>query len=748
MVDYSHVYDGYWERPDRLGESSFVDPAPLARQILATCGPGRVLDVGCGMGMLVQELLKQGVDAYGIDVSSIAVAHCNRFMPGRFHAASILALPFPDDSFGTLISTDCLEHLAPQDVERALAEMHRVCQRSVFLCVATTPDRDGHWHLTIEQRAWWEQSAFAVGFRKHPLYYAIMPFHTLETEGNSITIPLEKISHKTLSRYPLNTLLEHRDLHMDMSRETGRRSDAHMSRYHLVANYIRDGDTVVDAACGMGYGSHMLAWQSAAARVIGADLDQEAILYASENFSSKEGRVTFHVADAQRLDFLPDNSVDLFISFETLEHVPQPDKLIAEAKRVLRPSGRFIVSVPNMWVNEEGVDPNPHHLHVYDWTRLAHEIQSHFLLEAAYAQTAGGGMKLNKHHRSLFSFPPEGKRPDEAEWWLVVGMKDPIESKTVPYVETALHWKGDPPNIVAFARDFENPWLVRSMVSIGWRNRNPRQRSELAQRALADSSAKSPDTGAALCVLAYSLLESQNDSKPADVREMGERIDAYVSMDDPRPQCRRWAISLLYVGGLLKQSVGDLKGSLASFGNCAAADPLVYSPLLATKTVDACRLAGILSFQAGNGEEARAFWTRGIALAERALTGNWREIYGDIERPFTFGLRETTHILDVASRCADGLHHLATYVAGRGLPDDGSFVIRLKDSAELLEKTVRDLAELQSSPGVRLQKALQHDPKSFRRLARIFYLLAVILLPTKLKTVLRPISTYLRQRFT
>ncbi|MGH7453368.1 MAG: hypothetical protein ACRENG_18605, partial [bacterium] len=174
----------------------------------------------------------------------------------------------------------------------------------------------------------------------------------------------------------------------------------------------------------------------------------------------------------------------------------------------------------------------------------------------------------------------------------------------------------------------------------------------------------------------------------------------------------------------------------------------VYSPLLATKTVDACRLAGMLSFQAGNREGARAFWTRGISLAEQALRGNWREIYGDIENPFTFGLRETAQILDIASRCADSLHHLKAYVAGRGLPDDGSFVVRLKDSDYLLQKTIRDLAELRASIGARLQKALQNDPQSFRRFIRIFYLLAVILLPTTLKTVFRPISNFLRQRFT
>lgn len=747
MADDSDVSDENEKYPGK-GTASIGDPALLARKILSTCGVGRILVVGSGTQTVVRELLKQGADAQGVEASPIATAHGNSFMPGRFHTAPMLALPFPDASFEVVVSTGGLEHPAVRDITPALLELHRVCRRSLFLCARVGSDGGGRKSPKTRDRGWWEEAAFAAGFRKHPHYYQVIPFHALELEDDHIAIPLEKIPPDVLSLHPLSTLIEHRNLRRDMSRETGRQSDAHMARYHLATNYIREGDTVLDAACGMGDGSHLLVWQSLAASVIGTDLDDKCIRYASENFSEKDGRISFRVADAQHLSFLPDNSVDVFISFGTLAHVLDPEQLIAEAKRVLRPSGRFIASVPNLRINEEGMDPNSHHLHVYDWGRLAKEVQSHFMLEAAYAQTAGGGMKLGKKHRSLFEFPPEGKQPVETEWWLVVGMKDPVESKSAPYKETALRWKGVAPNAVAFARDYENPWLIRGIVSIGWRNRNLRQRTALAERALAASSASSPDTGAALCVLAYGLLESPDRPTPASVSTMIVKIDTYVDWNDPRPQFRRWAISLMYVRGLLWQSIGELGKSLDSFRNCAAADPLVYSPLLATKTVDACRLAGMLSLQAGNKEGARAFWTRGISLAEQALRGNWREIYGDIEHPFTFGLREAAQILDIASRCADSLHHLEAYVAGRGLQDDGSFAVRLRGNDEQLEKIIRDLTELRSSPGVRLQKALQNDPKSFRGVIRIFYLLAVVLVPTRLKAVLRPISTFLRQKIT
>jgi len=700
------------------------------------------------MGALVRELFKQGADAYGVDVSSVAANHCNNLMPGRFQAASVLALPFADDTFDTLVSTHCLEHLAPEDVERAFLEMHRVCRRNLYLCVATGPDRDGHWHLTKEKRGWWETSAFAAGFRKHSFYYAITPFDALENDANSITIPLEKIPKSVLIQHPLNDLVEHRDLHMDMSRETGRRSDAHMARYHLAAQYVRDGDTVLDGACGMGYGSHLLASQSSAAKIIGTDLDQSGIAYAKTNFANPSAdRLTFHVSDAQYLEYVPDNSVDLFVSFETLEHVPHPEHLITAAKRVLRPGGRFIVSVPNLWVNAEGIDPNPHHLHVYDWRRLKREVESEFLLEAAFAQTAGGGMKLTKHPRLLIGFQPEGPQPVDAEWWLAIGMKSPLEGMNVPYVETALHWEGEPPNVVAFARDYENPWLVHSIVSLGWCSRNQSQRASIAKHVLAMSTANSPDTGAALCILGYDMLINPNELTLAKVHPYALRVKEFIDLGGLNSNYIRWVTSLWYVLGLLWKAVGDLEKSLQSFLNCADCKVHAYSPLLATKTVGACRIAGTLLFQAGRRDEAKTLWTKGISLAEKAIKGDWREIHGDIGSPFTFGLREAAEVLDCANRCADGLSHLALRDERAGLLDEPNLIARVDESERRLGQALSELNGLRSSAPARLVRALEADNRGFKRCVRVGYLLSIILFPPKIKVWLKPVAAILRKKF-
>ena len=181
-----------------------TDTDRIAEQIVMTCGIGRTLDVGSGEGLLVASLLRRGVDAYGVDVSEVVTAHCNRRMPGRFTQGSVLELPFEDASFQTVASTDCLEHLAPEDVPKALKEIHRVASRFVFLQIATTPDRDGHWHLTVEGRAWWEAKCFEAGFRKHPAYYKVNSYESLNADGWQITIVLEKIPEHAYKKYFLS----------------------------------------------------------------------------------------------------------------------------------------------------------------------------------------------------------------------------------------------------------------------------------------------------------------------------------------------------------------------------------------------------------------------------------------------------------------------------------------------------------------------------------------------------------------
>ena len=81
-----------------------------------------------------------------------------------------------------------------------------------------------------------------------------------------------------------------------------------------------------------------------------------------------------------------------------------------------------MVCAPNDWTDETGRDPNPHHLHVYEWKRLKSEIEGHFLIEKAFVQVAGGAMKCHFSPRSWTEVDPDQPDHEEAEWLVFLGM--------------------------------------------------------------------------------------------------------------------------------------------------------------------------------------------------------------------------------------------------------------------------------------------------------------------------------------
>jgi len=114
----------------------------------------------------------------------------------------------------------------------------------------------------------------------------------------------------------------------------------HLKRYEFAAPFCRGGE-VLDAGCGVGYGSAFLG--GVARRVVGVDQDESAIAYARERYARPN--VEFRVGNVLRLDF-GDAEFDAVCSFETIEHVDDADAFVAELTRVLRPAGVLVVSTP------------------------------------------------------------------------------------------------------------------------------------------------------------------------------------------------------------------------------------------------------------------------------------------------------------------------------------------------------------------------------------------------------------------
>jgi SAM-dependent methyltransferase len=130
----------------------------------------------------------------------------------------------------------------------------------------------------------------------------------------------------------------------------------HLKRYLFAAPYCTD-KVVLDAACGVGYGSAELA--QAAELVVGIDVDDATIAYARSRYG--DANVEFHTMDVCSLDF-DDDSFDVVVSFETIEHVDDREAFLREVVRVLRPAGMFLVSTPHALQTTEAPQNPFHHV--------------------------------------------------------------------------------------------------------------------------------------------------------------------------------------------------------------------------------------------------------------------------------------------------------------------------------------------------------------------------------------------------
>ena len=116
----------------------------------------------------------------------------------------------------------------------------------------------------------------------------------------------------------------------------------HWHRYAFARN-LAANKRVLDAACGEGYGSALLA--DVAAEVTGVDIDPTSVAHACARYAAK-AHLRYVCADATTLPF-PDRAFDLIVSFETLEHLAAQEKLIAGFARVLADDGLLLISSPD-----------------------------------------------------------------------------------------------------------------------------------------------------------------------------------------------------------------------------------------------------------------------------------------------------------------------------------------------------------------------------------------------------------------
>lgn len=130
-----------------------------------------------------------------------------------------------------------------------------------------------------------------------------------------------------------------------------------LTRYEFASRYV-SGRTVLDAACGSGYGSEMLRRDGCAKAVIGVDVSDDGLRAAKANTP---------LLMFGNLACLPlrDACIDVVVSMETIEHLQTPEMFVREVRRVLKPHGIAIFSTPQNNGDSRSKPDNPYHIREY-----------------------------------------------------------------------------------------------------------------------------------------------------------------------------------------------------------------------------------------------------------------------------------------------------------------------------------------------------------------------------------------------
>lgn len=182
----------------------------------------------------------------------------------------------------------------------------------------------------------------------------------------------------------------------------GEIQNEHYHRYFYALAFC-EGLDVLDVASGEGYGTALLG--QVARSVIGVDIDRESVLFANRNYMSRG--VSFQLGDATSLP-VASQSVDVVVSFETIEHVADQDAFLREIRRVLRPDGVLIMSSPNKDLYLKDAAENPYHLKELDKQEFLDVVSRHFANVTLLEQRAFVGSVIAREGGRLQTSAVEG----------------------------------------------------------------------------------------------------------------------------------------------------------------------------------------------------------------------------------------------------------------------------------------------------------------------------------------------------
>ena len=124
----------------------------------------KVLDLGCGNGFVVKKLVDNGIDAYGVDITSKGWMQKSRVNPSikilkeRLFEAPLWKTPFLDKEFDITFSTTVLEHIPTEMVAPTIKEILRITKEKTIHYVDTVKEQEQfgqNLHVTVQPCDWW-----------------------------------------------------------------------------------------------------------------------------------------------------------------------------------------------------------------------------------------------------------------------------------------------------------------------------------------------------------------------------------------------------------------------------------------------------------------------------------------------------------------------------------------------------------------------------------------------------------------
>ena len=158
----------YWDGPREYGYGGYNYDGrwrSVAKDIISfySLKSGmKVLDIGCGKGFLVKDLILEcpGLDAIGVDISKYALFNCEDEVIGKLHYGNAKELLFPSNSFDLVISINTIHNLSKKNVISALKEIVRVSKGKAFVQVDS--------YLNETQKEIFESWVLTAKFHDYP----------------------------------------------------------------------------------------------------------------------------------------------------------------------------------------------------------------------------------------------------------------------------------------------------------------------------------------------------------------------------------------------------------------------------------------------------------------------------------------------------------------------------------------------------------------------------------------------------